>query len=69
MIEQDIADNQKKQLEQEANLEVVYARKFELKKELTDIMETLRKGEYVLSKLKIEERMKIREFWNQKNNR
>lgn len=69
MIEQDIADIQKKIIEAEDLLNTVQIKKYELKKELVDVMETIRKGEHNLSKLKMDEKIKIREFWNQKNNR
>lgn len=67
MIEQDIADIQTKILAQEDILNTVSIRKYELKKELVEIMEAIRKSEYLLSKLKVEEKMKTREFWNKRN--
>lgn len=65
-IENDIAELQKKILEAEDLLNTIQIKKYELRKELVEVNETIRKGEFNLSKLKIEEKIKIREFWSQK---
>lgn len=68
-VENEIAELQKKIIEQGDLINAVSVKKFGLRKELIEVNESLRMAEYVLSKLKVTEKIKIREFWNQKNNR
>ena len=66
-IENEITGIQKQILAKEEELNTVYQEKFKLKKELVNIMETIRQGECQLSKLRIEEKIAVRKYWSQSN--
>ena len=65
--EQSIADIQTQLQEAEAVLNTVELRKYELKKELVEVMEGIRKAQYVISKLRLEEKIATRLYWQGKN--
>ena len=65
--EQAIADVQKRLQDAQELLNTVQIRKYELKKELVEIQEACRKAEYTLSCLKLEEKIKTREFWRSRD--
>lgn len=62
--EQELADIQNKIIDAEDNLDMIQGEKYRLKKELVEISENERKARYVLSRLKVQEKIKTREFWN-----
>lgn len=65
--EQELAEIQNKIVEAEDNLNTVQLEKYRIKKELVELTESERKAKYVLSKLKVQEKIKTREFWKERN--
>lgn len=66
-IEVSIDDKSKEIMKASDNLDLAIQEQFRLKKALLEVSETVRKGRFLLARLKEERQSLEREFWRAKN--